>query len=118
NAFTVLGNLAKGEKADGSRRVRSFERGKDGMIVSTKARLVARVLCLGKVLIYVKTPAPTPAAASVKIVVAVDNELGCRVRHLDTEHAFTRAELRCPVCTKLPGGCSDLSGRIPRLEST
>ena len=65
---------------------------------------------------YLQTSAPTPAAASVKIVMAVANELKYKVYHLDVAQAFTKADLDCVVYMKLPGGCGALSGNFVRLE--
>ena len=65
---------------------------------------------------YLQTSAPTPAAASVKILMTVANEKGDKIYHLDVAQAFTKAELDCVVYMKLPGGCDDLSGKFVRLE--
>ena len=65
---------------------------------------------------YLQTSAPTPAAASVKILITVADDKGYKIHHLDVAQAFTKVELDCVVCMKLPGGCDDLSGRFVRLE--
>ena len=65
---------------------------------------------------YLQTSAPTPAAASVKILMTVANEKGYKIYHLDVAQAFTKAELNCVVYMKLPGGSDDLSGKFVRLE--
>ena len=41
---------------------------------------------------YLQTSAPTPAAASVKIVMAVANELKHKAYHLDVAQAFTKVD--------------------------
>ena len=66
---------------------------------------------------YFQTSAPTPAAASAKIAMAVANELKCKVYRLDIAQAFTKADLDCVVYRKLPGGCGELSGKFVRLEN-
>ena len=116
NTFTVLDKLPEGEKAVGSRWVYSYKQDKDGLIVKTKARLVAQGFMQREGVDFFQTSAPTPAAASVKVVLAFANELGYPVHHLDTAQAFTQAELDCTVYMKLPGGCGNLSGKIVRLE--
>ena len=63
---------------------------------------------------FYQTSASTPVAASVKIVLAVANELGYPVYHFDTAQAFTQAKLDCTVYMKLPQGCGRLSGKIVR----
>ena len=65
---------------------------------------------------YLQTSAPTPAAASVKILMTFANEKGYKIYHLDVAQASTKAELDCVVYMKLPGGCDDLSGKFVRLE--
>ncbi|CAN0460352.1 unnamed protein product, partial [Scytosiphon promiscuus] len=114
--FTVLDKLPVGEKAVGSRWVFSYKSDKEGMIVKTKARLVAQGFMQREGVDFFQTSAPTPTAASVKIVLAVANELGYPVYHFDTAQAFTQAELDCTLYMKLPGGCGDLSGKIVRLD--
>ncbi|CAN0418099.1 unnamed protein product, partial [Laminaria digitata] len=66
--FTVLGKLPEGEKAVGSRWVLSYKADKEGLITKTKARLVAKGFMQREGVDYLQTSAPTPAAASVKIV--------------------------------------------------
>ena len=60
--------------------------------------------------------APTPAAASVKMVLAVANQLKYTTYHLGVKQAFTQAKLDCKVTMKLPGGCGELSGKYVNLE--
>ena len=65
---------------------------------------------------YLQTSAPTPAAASVKILMTVANEKCYKIYYLDVAQAFTKAELDCVVYMKLPGGCDDLSDTFMRRE--
>ena len=51
---------------------------------------------------YHQTYAPTPTAASVKMVLAVANQLKYTTYHLDVQQAFTQAKLDCKVIMKLP----------------
>ncbi|CAM9935852.1 unnamed protein product [Scytosiphon promiscuus] len=115
-AFKVLDKLPDCEKAVGSRWVFSYKQDKDGVIVKIKARLVAQGFMQRERVEIFPTSAPTPAAASVKIVLAVADELGNPVYRLDPAQAFAQAELDCAACMKLPGGCGALSGKFVRLE--
>ena len=72
------------------------------MIVKTKARLVAQGFMQREGVDFYQTTAPTPLAASVKIVLVVANELGYRVYYSDTAQAFTQAKFDCTVYMKLP----------------
>ena len=65
---------------------------------------------------FFRTSAPTPAAALVKVVMAVSNQLGYPVRQFDVAQAFTKAPLDYRVIMKFPGGCGELSGKYVRLE--
>ncbi|CAN0490064.1 unnamed protein product, partial [Laminaria digitata] len=66
--FTVLGKLPEGEKAVGSRWVLSYKAENERLITKTKARLVAKGFMQREGVDCLQTSAPTPAAASVKIV--------------------------------------------------
>ena len=72
------------------------------MIVQTKGRLVAQGFMQREGVEFYQASSPTPAAASVKIVLAVGNELEYPVYHFDTAQAFKQAKLDCTVCMKLP----------------
>ena len=67
---------------------------------------------------YNKTAAPTPAAASVKTKLAVANQMGFTIYHLDVKQAYIKAKLDCKIVMKLPGGCGELSGKCLNLEKT
>ena len=60
--------------------------------------------------------APTPSAASVKIDVAVANQKGWLLRHLDVKQAFIHAHLDEAVYMILPAGCGDMSGEVVLLQ--
>ena len=109
--FTVVDELPHGKRDVGSRWVLSCKSDKNGKITKTDARLVAKGFMQRVGLDYLRTSALTPATASVKIVMAVANELQYKVCHLDVAQAFTNATLDYEVCMKLPGGCGDLSGK-------
>ena len=114
--FTVLDILPKGEKAVGSRWVFAYKTVKDGNIIKPKARLVARGFMQREGVDFFRTPAPTPAAASVKVVMAVSNQLRHLVRHFDVAQAFTKAPLDYRVIMNIPGGRGELSGKHVHLE--
>ena len=102
--------------AVGSRWMLSCKSDKDGQFTKTKARLAAKGFMQREGLDYLRTSAPTPAAASVTIAMAVANELQYKVYHLDVAQAFTKATLDYEAYMKLPGGCGDLSGKYERLD--
>ena len=77
--------LPEGEKAIGSRWVLSYKSDKDGNITKTKARLVAKGFMQRECATYNQTAASTPAAASVKTVLAVGNQMRFTIYHLDVK---------------------------------
>ena len=46
---------------------------------------------------YNQTATPTPAAASVKTMLAVANQMGFTIYHLDVKQAYTKAKLDCKI---------------------
>ena len=110
--FIDIDKLPVGEKAVGSLWVFAYKQDKEGMIVKTKAPLVAHGFMQREGTHFNQTSAPTPAVASVEIVLAVANELGYPVYHFDTAQAFTQDKLDCTVYMKLHQGCGSLSGKI------
>ena len=114
--FKVLDGLPEGEKAIGSRWMLSYKSNKDGNITKTKARLMGKGFMQRENVNYLKISAPTPAGASVKTLLVVENEMGFKTYHLDLKQAFAKAKLDCKIVMKLPGGCGELSGKYMDLE--
>ena len=85
-----------GQVARGLRTL-SYKPDAEGMITKTKARLVAKGFMQGEGVDYLQTSAPTPAAASVKILMTVANEKCYKIYHLGVAQAFTKAELDCGI---------------------
>ena len=52
----------------------------------------------------------------MKIAVAVANEKGWLLRHLDVKQAFFQAHLGEAVNTRLPAGCGDMRGEVVLLQ--
>ena len=53
---------------------------------------------------FPETFAPTPSAASMKIAVAIANEYGWLLRHLDVKQALIQVHLDEAVYMRLPAG--------------
>ena len=60
--------------------------------------------------------APTPSAVSVTIAVAVANEKGWLLWHLDVKQAFIQAQLDEDVYLRFPAGCGDMSSEVILLQ--
>ena len=80
-----LKGLPEREKAIGSTWVLSYKSDKDGNITKTKARLVAKGFMQQEGVNYNQTAASTLAAASVKTVLAVGNQMRFTIYHLDVK---------------------------------
>ena len=65
-----------------------------------------------------KTYAPTTAASSVKLLVAIAVKSDWELRQLDVKQAFIQADLDFNVFMKLPGGCRDKSGKVMKLKKS
>ena len=104
--FKELKGLPEGENAIGSRWVLLCELDKDGNITKMNARLVAHGFMQREDVNYNHTAAPTaptPAEASAKTMLAVANQMGFTIYHIDVKQAYTKAKLDCTIVMKLPG---------------
>ena len=83
-----------------------------------KARLVGRGFSRVHTVDFLETYAPTPAASSVKLLVAIAVKNDWEVRQLDVKQAFIQADLDFNVFKKIPDGCGDKSGKVVRLNKS
>ena len=90
----------------------SWKVDKDGNIVKKpKARLVARGFSQVHTVDFLETYAPTPAASSVKLLVAIAVKNDWDLQQLVVKQAFIQAGLDYyNVFMKLHDGCGDKSG--------
>ena len=65
-----------------------------------------------------ETYAPTPAASSVKLLVAIAVKNDWELRQLDVKQAFMQADLDFNVFSELPDGCGDKSGKVVKLNKS
>ena len=75
---------------------------KDGCVIKSKARLVARGFSQVHTVDFMETYSPTPEALYVKTVVAVAIERDWELRRVDVKQAFSQADLDYNVYMKLP----------------
>ena len=93
-----------------------YKTDKKGKITKLKARLVARGFTQIRDVDYTRSSSPCPSSASVKLILAVANEKGLPLRHLDVAQAYIRASLDEEVYMKLPGGCGEKPRKTTKLE--
>ena len=118
NAFRRLkkGELPKNANVVTGKWVRNWKTDDRGNVIRPKSRMVARGFGQIHNVDFSETFAPTTSAASVKIAVAVANEKGWLLRHLDVKQAFIQAHLDEAVYIRLPAGCGDMSGEVVLLQ--
>ena len=88
------------------------------MVVKAKARLVAKGFSQVEGVDYFETFAPTPNAASIRLVAALACKLDWELNHFDVEQAFVQSELDSEVYMRLPSGCGFMSGKVVRLNKS
>ena len=96
--------------------VRNWKTDDRGNVIKPKSKIVRSDI--GQIInvVFSEMFAPTPSAASVKIVVAVANEKDWLLRHLDAKQAFIQAHLDGAVYMRLPTGCGGMSGEVVLLQ--
>ena len=114
NAFRRLkmGESPKNANVVTVKWVRSCETDDRGNVIKPKSRMVTRGYDQIHNVYFSETFAPTPSAASVKIAVAVANEKGWLLRHLDVKQTFIQAYLDEAVYMRLSAGCGDMSNEV------
>ena len=93
-----------------------LQRGLARVLCEDKSRLVAKGFSQVAGVDSNETTSPMPAAAPVKMIVAVSNENGLPVYHLDVSQAFVQTLLKGKISMLLPHGCGELSGKIVLLQ--
>ena len=91
---------------------------KDGNVVKPKARLVGRSFSQVHNVDFLETYAPTPAASSVELLIAIAVQKEWELRQQDVKQAFIQADLDFNVFMKLPDGCGDKSGKVVKFNKS
>ena len=115
NAFEFVDVVPDGVNVVSARWVFAWKVDKDGNIVKPKARQAGRGFSQVHTVGFLETYAPTPAASSVKLLVAIAVKNDWELRQLDVKQAFIQADLDFNVFMKLPDGCGDKSDKVVKL---
>ena len=118
NAFEFVDVVPDGVNVVSDRWVFAWKVDKDGNIVKPKARLVARGFSQVHIVDFLETYAPTLAASSVKLLVAIAVKNDWELRQLDVKQAFIQADLDFNVFMKFPDSCGDKSGKVVKLNKS
>ena len=116
NAFEFVDGEPGGVNVVSARWVFAWKVDKDGNIVKPKSSLVARGFSQVHIVYFLETYAPTPAASSVKLLVAIAVKNDWELRQLDVKQAFIQTDLDFNVFMKLLDGCGDKSGKVVKLN--
>jgi len=100
----------------GTKEIFTRKIGKDGEVEKYKCRLVAKGFRQVKGLHYQETFSPTPAAASIRLVLATAAVEDRELRHLDVEQAFLQADIDEEVYIELPEDFQEFPGAVGRLN--
>ena len=118
NTFEFVDVVPDGVNAVSARWVFARKVDKDGYIVKSKARLVAWGFSQVHTVDFLEIYAPTSAASSVQLLVAIAVKNDWELRQLDVKQAFIQADLDFDVFMKLPDGCGDKSGKVVKLNKS
>ena len=113
NAFRHLKKeeLPKNANVVTGKWVRNWKTDDRGNVIKPKSRMAASGFGEINYVDFSEKFAPTPSAASEKIVVNVANEKGWLLRHMDTKQVFIQAHLDEAVYMRLSAGCGDMGGK-------
>ena len=117
NAFEFVDVEPDGVNVVSARWVLARNVDKDGNIVKPKARLNARCFSQVHTVDFLETYALTPAASSVKLLVAIAVKNDWELRQLDVKQASIQADLDFNVSIQLPVGCGDKSGKVVKFHT-
>ncbi|CAB1101563.1 unnamed protein product [Ectocarpus sp. CCAP 1310/34] len=114
--FPKVKELPEGRKAIGSKWVFSWKTNEKGLIVDSKARMVARGFSRIPGIDFHHSSSACPSAASIKTVIAVATEKGKKLAHWDVKQAYIHAKLTEEIYLRFPEGCGSMSGKVVKVE--
>ena len=118
NAFEFVDVVLDGVNVVSARWVFAWKVDKDVTIMKPKARLFARGFSQVCNVDLLEAFAPTPAASSYKLLVAIAVKYYWELRQLDVKQAFIQTDLDFNVFMKLPDGCGDKSGKVVKINKS
>ncbi|CAM9484073.1 unnamed protein product, partial [Ascophyllum nodosum] len=88
----------------------------DGKVEKYKCRLVAQGFWQVEVVHYTDKHSPTPATASIRMLLAMAAAKDGELRHFDAEQAFLKADIDEEVYTEIPEEFQEFPGAVGRLN--
>ena len=90
--------------------------GQDGKVEKCKCRLVAQGLWQVEGIYYTEKYSPTPATASIQVLLAMAAAKDGELRHFDTEQAFLKATIDEEIYIEIPEEFQEFPGAVGRLN--
>ena len=90
--------------------------GQDGKVEKYKCRLVAQGLWQVEGVHYTEKYSPTPATASIRMLLAMAAAKDGELRHFDAEQAFLKADIDEEIYIEIPEEFQEFPGAVGRLN--
>ena len=90
--------------------------GQDGKAEKYKCRLVAQGFWQVEVIHYTEKYSPTPATASIRMLLAMAAAKGEELRHFDAEQSFLKANINEEIYIEIPEESQKFLGAVGRLN--
>ena len=90
--------------------------GQDGKVEKYKYRLVAQGFWQVDGVHYTEKHSPTPATASIQILLAMAAAKDGKLRHFDAEQAFLKADIDQEIYIEIPEEFQEFPGAVGRLN--
>ncbi|CAM9937371.1 unnamed protein product, partial [Ascophyllum nodosum] len=90
--------------------------GQDGEVEQSKCRLVAQGFWQVEGVHYTKKYSPTPATASIRMLLAIAMARDGELRHFDADQAFLKADIDEEICIEIPEEFQEFPGAAGRLN--
>ena len=90
--------------------------GQDGKVEKYKCRLVAQGFWQVEGVHYTEKYSPTPATASIQMLLAMAAAKDRELRHFDAEQAFLKADIDEEIYIEIPEEFQEFPGAVERLN--
>ena len=90
--------------------------GKDGKVEKYKCLLIAQRFWQVEGVHYTEKYSPTPATASIRMLLAMAGAKDGELRHFDAEQAFLKADIDEEIYIEIPEEFQEFSGSVRRLN--
>ena len=90
--------------------------GQDGKVEKNKCRLVAQGFWRVENVNYTEKYSPTPATASIRMLLAMAAVKDGELRHFDAEPAFLKADIDEEIYIEIPEESQEFPGAVGRLN--